>query len=34
MNIFELFWLVVLAAVVGFVVWWTFRGIDRRRRTR
>jgi hypothetical protein len=34
MNIFELLWLVVLAAVVGLVVWRTLRGMERRRRMR
>jgi hypothetical protein len=32
MNGYEIFWLAVLAAVVGLVVWRTLRGMERRRR--
>jgi len=34
MNIFEIVWLAILAALVGLVVWRTLRGMERRRRTR
>ena len=34
MNIFEVLWLVVLAAVLGLVVWRILRAMERRRLTR
>jgi len=34
MNIFEVLWLAVLAAVLGIVVWRILRAMERRRLTR
>jgi len=34
MNIFEVLWLAVLAAVLGLVVWRILRAMERRRLTR